>query len=93
MTLAEKPSPDTGKVAAEPSEGASWSKNKRIEISVSRNKRMMYLYSVFSGLLLVKNERIRLYFPAGGTNDTKGGIYDKIKLLSFSVKKTSLHKK
>ena len=61
--------------------------------SVSRNKRMMYLYSVFSGLLLVKNERIRLYFPAGGTNDTKDGIYDKIKLLSFSVKKTSLHKK
>ena len=53
---------------------------------------MIYLYCLFPGLLPVKNERIRLYFLAGGTNDTKDGIYDKIKLLSFSVKKTSLHK-
>ena len=38
-------------------------------------------------------QRIRFYFLVHGTNGTKGGIYDKIKLLSFSVKKTSLHKK
>ncbi|MDU2621099.1 MAG: hypothetical protein E7C72_07440 [Dialister sp.] len=35
-------------------------------VSVSRNKRIMYLYSVFPGLLLVKNERIRLYLLARG---------------------------
>lgn len=35
-------------------------------VSVSKNERMMYLYSVFPGLLPVKNERIRLYFLAHG---------------------------
>ena len=43
-----------------------------------------------SGKNLAKNTVLLL---GTWTNDTKGGIYDKIKLLSFSVKKTSLHKK
>ena len=29
MAHTKKPSPDTGKVAAKPSEGASWSRNER----------------------------------------------------------------
>ena len=36
MTHIKKPSPDTGKVAAEPSEGASVSRNERMEISMSK---------------------------------------------------------
>ena len=39
MAHTKKPSPDTGKVAAKPSEGASVSKNKRTEISVSKTKK------------------------------------------------------
>ena len=36
MTHIKKPSPDTGKVAAEPSEGESVSRNERMKISVRR---------------------------------------------------------
>ena len=43
-----------------------------------------------SGKNLAKNMAL---FLGAWTNDTKGGIYDKIKLVSFSFKKTSLHKK
>ena len=37
--LNRKPSPHTGTVAAEPSEGASVSRNEKIEISVAETKR------------------------------------------------------
>ena len=39
MAHTKKPSPNTGKVAAEPSEGVSWSRNQRMEISVAETKR------------------------------------------------------
>ena len=35
-----KPSLNTGKVSAKPTEGASWSRKLKTEINVSRNKRM-----------------------------------------------------
>ena len=38
MAHIRKPSPDTGKVAAKPSEGARVSRHKRMKIRVSRNE-------------------------------------------------------
>ena len=35
-----KPSPNTGKVSAKPTEGARWSRKLKTEINMSRNKRM-----------------------------------------------------
>ena len=39
MTHIKKPSPDTGKVAAKLTKGASMSKHERIEISVSKTQK------------------------------------------------------
>ena len=36
-----KLSPDTGKVSAELTKGASWSRNERIEISVSKTGKIL----------------------------------------------------